>query len=167
MTGGGLMLPRLLNREVKATEAGSFSRAYATYRQEKEFSGRDGVEKQAANLRELVASYIQCMVGTRYCGREYMNERTLLAAGRAFVRIKDELDNTKFAVDMPELLGMNHRLRFEDRFAKVQSNLFDCMEEQDLYEEVIRREGWNSGVGGVVVKALLRGFCPPPCTRRV
>lgn len=103
----------------------------------------------------------------RYYDGEEMNERTLHAGPRAFAGIRNVFDKNKFASDVPNLLKMNHRLRFEDRFAKVQSNLFGYLDENNLYENVMPRGKWNSGAGSVVMKAMLRELCPPEYKRTV
>lgn len=47
---------------------------------------------------------------------------------------KGEFDRNKIAADRPKLLTIDHWLRFKDKFANVQSNLFEYLDDHHLYE---------------------------------
>lgn len=63
----------------------------------------------------------------RYCVGDDIDDEALIAGLRTFKGIKDEL-NEKRAADFPRLLRIYHRLRFDDRFAKLRRNLFECLD---------------------------------------
>lgn len=88
-----------------------------------------------------------------------MSEKTLRAKLRTFAVLKDGFYQQRFAADMSQLLRMNHRLRFDERFAQVHSNLFEYMDDDIPCKVVIPRGKWDTGTGSLVVKTMLRGLC--------
>lgn len=59
---------------------------------------------------------------------------------------------------MPDLLRMEYNLPFDDKLAEVQSGLLKYLSDNDLHGHVMAGDGrWKPEVGGVVVKAMLKG----------
>lgn len=144
-----------------------FLKVFEEYKLEIEFSNEDGVERQAANLRELVASYRQQMIKHRQFGGREMNDEMLHAGLRKFACIKEGFDRKKFAAEMPRLLKMDPRLPFDDRFTKVQSRLFEYLSDNGLHGQVMPEGRWDTGAGSVVLKAVLRVLEPTTYRRGV
>lgn len=88
-----------------------------------------------------------------------MSEKTLLASLGTFAGIRDEFVNM-FEADMSKLLTMGHKLRFEDRFSKVQNNLFEYFDGHNLDEDFMSGVRQESGTGGVVMTMMLKELCP-------
>lgn len=166
VTSGGKRSPRLEKRGVTASEVRSFLKSYDRDKQGIEFFSGDGKERRVANWRELVAPSIQATITYRQFGGKQLNKKILLPGLRKLACIEDEFDETQILADMSGLLRLNSRFSFDDRFTRVQDNLFGYLEDHDLFESVMPNGKWKPGAGNVMVKAMLKGLWPLEFRRR-
>lgn len=71
-----------------------------------------------------------------------MSDETLLACLRMFAGMKGEFDKRTFASEISKLIGVDHSLRVEEIFTKVQSNLSEY-----LYDHNVKRRSCLGGHG--------------------
>lgn len=94
----------------------------------------------------------------QFGGGGQLDEGMRYAGLRKFAKKTDEFYEKEFTVDMPRLPRMNSELPFEDRIARVQSNLLKYLGDHDLFKPVMEEGKWKPGTSSVVVKSHAEGI---------